>query len=149
MNIANWILGIGDRHLMNIMMNKKTAKITGIDFNLSFGNATRHLPVPELIPFRLTPQIVSVNNPLGTEGLIKTCMTHAMRAFQLNREVLITYLEVFIKEPLMDWSLGGEISDENANERAQRQVEEISLKVNGINPIRIFENHLRNGYFVA
>lgn len=149
MNIANWILGIGDRHLNNVLMNKKNGKVIGIDFNMSFGNATRQLPIPELIPFRLTPQIVSVNNPLRTEGLIRTCMSHALRVFQLDQDISLAYLEIFIKEPLFDWSNLLEFSGESSTERTERQINDIKDKLNGINPIQLFENHLQNGYFLT
>lgn len=29
MNIANWVLGIGDRHLSNILINNKNGKLVG------------------------------------------------------------------------------------------------------------------------
>lgn len=141
MNIATWLLGIGDRHLLNLLMNRRTGKITGIDFERCFGSATRDLSVPELIPFRLTPQLVSVNNPLGTAGLIKTCMTQSLRTFERDRNVMLAYLEVFIREPLTDWSKTSDSS------RAERQIAEVLQKVNGVNPVQIFENNLRNGYF--
>lgn len=34
MNIAHWVLGIGDRHLDNFVMDKRNAQLIGIDFNM-------------------------------------------------------------------------------------------------------------------
>ena len=44
-----------------------------IDFGYAFGVATSHLPVPELVPLRLTPQILGLMEPLGTHGLFRYC----------------------------------------------------------------------------
>lgn len=41
MCISHWILGIGDRHLSNFMINKETGGMVGIDFGHAFGSATQ------------------------------------------------------------------------------------------------------------
>ncbi|KAL1475308.1 hypothetical protein MTO96_019975, partial [Rhipicephalus appendiculatus] len=56
-SIAQWVLGIGDRHLGNFLVGTKTGLEIGIDFGYAFGVATQFLPVPELMPFRLTPHV--------------------------------------------------------------------------------------------
>lgn len=68
--MAHWLLGIGDRHLSNVLFNVRTGRVVGIDFGLAFGSGTRDHNVPELIPFRLTPQFVTVMSPLGLTGVI-------------------------------------------------------------------------------
>lgn len=42
--------------------------LVGIDFGYAFGSATQLLPVPELVPFRLTRQLTSCMLPLATDG---------------------------------------------------------------------------------
>lgn len=34
MSIAHWVLGIGDRHLENFVIDKRNAQLIGIDFNM-------------------------------------------------------------------------------------------------------------------
>ncbi len=63
--------GIGDRHTSNYLVNKRTGQVISIDFGYAFGVATSHLPVPELVPLRLTPQILALMEPLGTHGLFR------------------------------------------------------------------------------
>lgn len=103
MNIAHWVLGIGDRHLSNILINRKNAVMLGIDFNLAFGAGTRDSSIPELIPFRLSPHFVNVMTPLGTSGLITKTMVHTLRTFRTSKKLLTSYMESFVKEPTIDW----------------------------------------------
>lgn len=103
MNIAHWILGVGDRHLLNILVNVKTCNLIGIDFNVVFESGCRILPIPELIPFRLTPQFVQVMSPFGVTGVIKSAMINSLRVFRSEKKLLETCLEVFLREPTIDW----------------------------------------------
>lgn len=43
--------------------------ILGIDFNFAFHTATSIQVVPELIPFRMSPHIISLMAPLNLTGL--------------------------------------------------------------------------------
>ena len=58
-------LGIGDRHVQNILVDMTTAEVIHIDFGIAFEQG-RVLPHPELIPFRLTRDIVA---PMGVSGV--------------------------------------------------------------------------------
>lgn len=48
--------------------------LVGIDFGYSFGTGTQMLPVPELMPFRLTRQLCGVLRPLDAKTLLKADM---------------------------------------------------------------------------
>lgn len=135
MNIAHWVLGIGDRHLSNILINQKNAVMlgnncsllplssrinvkhclskTGIDFNLAFGAGTRDSYIPELIPFRLSPHFVNVMSPLGTTGLITKTMVHTLRTFRSSKKLLTSYMESFVKEPTIDWLYSARVRNPN------------------------------------
>ncbi len=39
--VSHWVLGIGDRHLSNFMINMETGGMIGIDFGHAFGSATQ------------------------------------------------------------------------------------------------------------
>jgi len=39
MSIGHWLLGIGDRHLSNILIDMKSGRLIGIDFGVAFGTA--------------------------------------------------------------------------------------------------------------
>lgn len=51
-SIAGYILGLGDRHLSNILIDEHTAEVVHIDFGIAFEQG-KVLPLPETIPFRL------------------------------------------------------------------------------------------------
>lgn len=50
---VGYVLGLGDRHLDNILLDLNTAEVVHIDFNLAFDRGLQ-LRVPEIVPFRLT-----------------------------------------------------------------------------------------------
>ncbi|XP_032697086.1 DNA-dependent protein kinase catalytic subunit isoform X2 [Lontra canadensis] len=101
--ISHWILGIGDRHLNNFMISMETGGMIGIDFGHAFGSATQFLPVPELMPFRLTRQFINLMLPMKEAGVMSSVMVHALRAFRSHSDLLFNTMDVFIKEPSFDW----------------------------------------------
>lgn len=54
---AGYIIGLGDRHSHNILLDRKTAEVVHIDLGVAFEQG-RFLNTPELVPFRLTANIV-------------------------------------------------------------------------------------------
>lgn len=48
-----YLLGLGDRHLDNILLDKHTGRVVHIDYNIVF-DMGQQLRVPEIVPFRLT-----------------------------------------------------------------------------------------------
>jgi len=103
LSIALYLLGIGDRHLDNYLINTKTCQIYAIDFGFSFGLAYTNI-IPELVPFRLTPQIRNVIYPFGIKGIIRQNMIDVFSAFKNAKHKILDYCDVFVKEPLLDWT---------------------------------------------
>lgn len=67
------------------------------------------LPVPELMPFRLTRQFVNLMQPMKQSGLIQSVMVHSLRAYRANPELLLNTMDVFVKEPSLDWKVMHEV----------------------------------------
>ncbi|CAI2170936.1 4833_t:CDS:10 [Funneliformis geosporum] len=101
-NICGYLIGIGDRHLENFLIDTKSSLIS-IDFGHAFGSATEILDFPELIPFRLTKQIETLMEPLGSKGLLEYPMIKILQIMQANKEILLNAMDIFVKEPLLDW----------------------------------------------
>ena len=55
--VVGYIIGLGDRHSHNILLDRKTAEVVHIDLGVAFEQG-RFLNTPELVPFRLTSNIV-------------------------------------------------------------------------------------------
>ena len=56
-NGAGYVIGLGDRHSQNILIDGATAAVVHIDLGIAFEQG-RFLMTPELVPFRLTRDIV-------------------------------------------------------------------------------------------
>ena len=102
-SICQYVLGIGDRHLNNMMIDTKTGQAVCIDFGQAFGHSTIQLSIPELMPIRLTRQLVKLNAPLEQNGVLEATMIHTLNALRENNDLLLCILDVFIKEPSIDW----------------------------------------------
>ncbi|CAG8686188.1 9650_t:CDS:2, partial [Acaulospora colombiana] len=98
------ILGLGDRHLSNILMDAKTGEVIHIDLGVAFDQG-KLLAIPELVPFRLTPDIVDGLGIAGTEGVFRRCCEEALRALREGSDTIKTVLEVFKYDPLHQWAV--------------------------------------------
>ncbi|KAK7881229.1 hypothetical protein WMY93_029638 [Mugilogobius chulae] len=134
--VSHWVLGIGDRHLSNFMINTETGGMIGIDFGHAFGSATQFLPVPELMPFRLTQQFVNLMQPLKESGLIQSVMVHSLRAFRAEPDLLLNTMDVFVKEPSLDWK----------NFELKQLKKGGTRKLEGANPSTITSEELKLGF---
>lgn len=57
------------------------------------------------MPFRLTRQFVNLMRPLQESGLIRSVMVHSLRAFREQPDLLLNTMDVFVKEPSLDWKV--------------------------------------------
>ncbi|CAF4352772.1 unnamed protein product, partial [Rotaria sordida] len=80
------------------IIDTSSDQIIGIDFGSAFTAATIHLSVPELIPIRLTRQLTQLMSHIGRAGLFRA----TMNALRQNSDLLVSTMDGFIKEPLME-----------------------------------------------
>ena len=104
-SMVGHILGLGDRHTNNILIDNFTGEIIHIDLGVAFEQG-RILPTPETIPFRLTRDIVDGFGPSGVEGTFRHCCEHTVQVLRDNRSAVVTVLEVLLHDPLYNWSVG-------------------------------------------
>lgn len=98
------ILGLGDRHGHNILLDEKTGEAVHIDLGVAF-EMGRVLPVPELVPFRLTRDIVDGMGITKTEGVYRRCCEFTLEALRKEAETIVTILDVLRYDPLYSWSI--------------------------------------------
>lgn len=68
----------------------------------------KSLRVPERVPFRLTSNVVAAMGATGVEGIFRSAFEHTIKSMRLGKETLLTLLEAFVYDPLVDWTVGGE-----------------------------------------
>lgn len=147
MCISHWLLGIGDRHLENSLISLKTGEVIGIDFGYAFGISTQILPIPELVPFRLTPHILSLLQPLCEHGLLQETMIHCLRAYRKNREILLATMDVFLKEPSLDWlEFARHSNPTNPEWYPNKKIEHARRKFDGENSTTIMIEEFQAGH---
>ncbi len=96
---------MGDRHLQNFLVELSSGALVPIDFGYSFGTAAMVLPIPELLPFRLTRQMANALAPHDAVALLVPAMAAVLAALQegMAKRVLEAMLAIFLAEPLLDW----------------------------------------------
>lgn len=126
MSIVGYLIGIGDRHLDNIMLNKNTGMIMHIDFDCIFEKGKK-LGVPEIVPFRLTPNLEDAMGVLRYEGSFRKACELTMSLIRNNENILMNFLESFIHDPLMDWRGSSEKNhkEEKYKQRIKQQQEQV------------------------
>ncbi|OON23234.1 hypothetical protein X801_00861 [Opisthorchis viverrini] len=85
--------GIGDRHPLNFLLCRKTGAFIGIDFGYAFGLTTLILPVPELVPFRLTACQRELLEPSGPAGMFGYTLSRTLAAARMARPLLTSLLQ--------------------------------------------------------
>ncbi|KAI2630503.1 phosphatidylinositol 3 [Xylaria nigripes] len=98
------VLGLGDRHGHNILLDSKNGEVVHIDLGVAF-EAGRVLPVPELVPFRLTRDIVDGMGITKTEGVFRRCCEFTLDALREETYSIMTILDVLRYDPLYSWSI--------------------------------------------
>ncbi|CAO1627123.1 unnamed protein product [Jaminaea pallidilutea] len=102
-SIIGHVLGLGDRHVSNILLDDITGEVIHIDFGVAFEQG-KLLPIPELVPFRLTRDLVDGMGLSGVEGVFRRCCEETLRVLRQNGDVIKTILEVFKYDPLFAWT---------------------------------------------
>lgn len=103
-SIVGYVLGIGDRHVQNILIDCRTAEVIHIDFGVAFEQG-KILPHRELIPFRLTRDIIAPMGVCGVEGVFRKTCEKTMKILRQNNKTLSTILEVLLYDPMYSWTI--------------------------------------------
>jgi serine/threonine-protein kinase mTOR len=93
MSMVGYILGLGDRHPSNLMLDRITGKIIHIDFGDCFEVAMHRDKYPERVPFRLTRMLTYAMEVSNIEGSYRTTCQQVMRVIRDNKESVMAVLE--------------------------------------------------------
>ncbi|KAL9903155.1 serine/threonine-protein kinase Tor [Glossina fuscipes fuscipes] len=105
MSMVGYILGLGDRHPSNLMLDRMSGKILHIDFGDCFEVAMTREKFPEKIPFRLTRMLIKAMEVTGIEGTYRRTCESVMLVLRRNKDSLMAVLEAFVYDPLLNWRL--------------------------------------------
>lgn len=162
------VIGLGDRHSENILLDKSSGECVHVDFDWYVPAPTRktkysplsnllvvfpsrsifdkglHLPKPEVVPFRLTQNMVDAFGPTGADGVYSCNLKAAMGTLRDNRDTLLSVLEPFVKDPVIDWKRyrsqqrGGNSrsADQDPTVEAKQKMNVIDERLRGIYNLR-------------
>ncbi|KAJ3118392.1 hypothetical protein HK100_000616 [Physocladia obscura] len=101
-SILGWVVGLGDRHPQNTLIDQNTGAIIQIDLGIAFDQG-KLLSTPELVPFRLTRDVVDAMGSMGIEGGFRRCCEETLKVARKEANIIYTILDVFRYDPLYNW----------------------------------------------
>lgn len=93
MSMVGYILGLGDRHPSNLLLDRVTGKVVHIDFGDCFEVAMHREKYPERVPFRLTRMLTFAMEVSNIEGSYRITCEAVMRVIRENKDSLMAVLE--------------------------------------------------------
>ncbi|XP_050294547.1 serine/threonine-protein kinase ATR [Anthonomus grandis grandis] len=132
-SITGYMLGLGDRHGENILLDSTCGDVVHVDFNCLF-NKGETFEWPERVPFRLTQNMIAAMGPLGVEGVFRKSCEVTLKVLRSNTATLMSIVTPFVYDPLVSWPRNAQGSGQNSekvNEQALEYIKNIELRLQG------------------
>jgi ataxia telangiectasia mutated family protein len=128
--ILGYIVGLGDRHFHNILIDQKTAQVIHIDLNMIFEQG-KLLRIPEQVPFRLTRDMLDGMGAVikqggydnSATGTFQRACEETLKVLRSKSDLVMTMLGVFQYDPLYRWP---------SSHQAERALIRVKSKLQGI-----------------
>ncbi|XP_062019493.1 serine/threonine-protein kinase ATR isoform X1 [Rosa rugosa] len=131
-SMVGHIVGLGDRHGENILFDSTTGDCVHVDFSCLFDKGLQ-LEKPELVPFRLTQNMIDGLGITGYEGIFLRICEITLSVLRMHRETLMSVLETFVHDPLVEWTKSHKSSRvEVQNPHAQLAISNIEARLQGV-----------------
>lgn len=116
------IVGLGDRHGENILIDNLTGEAMHVDFACMFDKGET-LAEPERVRFRLTQNVVDGMGILGTDGAFRSTFEIALRTQMKHKLALMSVLETLLHDPLIEWGEKSKMDPKTLFPRVRRRLE--------------------------
>ncbi|KAJ5968830.1 hypothetical protein N7501_005078 [Penicillium viridicatum] len=130
MSMVGYILGLGDRHPSNLLLDRGNGRVVHIDFGDCFEIAMHREKYPERVPFRLTRMLTFAMEVSNIEGSYRITCEAVMRVLREHKDSLMAVLEAFIHDPLINWRLG---TQESSPDRVSLTADRRQSIMEGVN----------------
>ena len=100
-SMAQFLVGLGDRHPGNIMINKKDGEVIHIDFSCAALKGLS-LSVPDIVDFRLTFNLKKNLGLFEENGLFNYICVKVLKTFKEYYKTLSARIEYYQFDPLFD-----------------------------------------------
>lgn len=100
------MVGLGDRHGDNVLLDTMSGDAIQIDFGCLFDKGLI-LDIPEMVPFRLTQNVIDGFGIAGFEGVYRRACETTLRVLRKNEDTVLTIMETFVHDPLVEWARNG------------------------------------------
>lgn len=131
MSITGHVLGLGDRHGENILLEESTGGVFHVDFNCLFDKGLT-FEKPELVPFRLTHNMVDAMGAYGYEGPFRKSSELTLGLLRQNSDTLMTILETFLYDPTTDFIGKKKRTTLGVPETPQEILDSVQAKLKGL-----------------
>ena len=91
-SIAGHVVGLGDRHLDNILLDLKTGSVMHVDLSIAFGRGMYDLRVAEVVPFRLTRVLRGALGLSREDGVFRAACESSLQAIKMGQELVTSLL---------------------------------------------------------
>lgn len=132
MSMVGFVLGLGDRHGENLLLDEAGGDVVHVDFNCLFEKG-QTFERPERVPFRLTQNMVDALGVQGVEGAYRRTCELTLRILRTHADSFNTVLESFLHDPVGEFlkkvkkSATGEVE----REEARKVLHVIAAKLRG------------------
>ena len=135
MAMIGMAVGLGDRHLENILVDASTGSVMHVDFGCLFDHGL-NLETPERVPFRLTQNLTHTMGPCGgVDGVFRRVCELTLEQLRHHREPLLHVLSTMRHDPLVEWKKRNgkeDASGRDDSQEATKELDKIDNKLRGV-----------------
>jgi serine/threonine-protein kinase ATR len=97
------IAGLGDRHGENVLLDMQRGDAIQIDFGCLFDKGLT-LALPEVVPFRLTQNVIDGFGVAGVEGVYRRSCETTLSVLRKHYGTILSVMDTFVHDPLVEWA---------------------------------------------